>query len=648
MIGCLAVLRRNAREIALGIGLGLLATAPAVRAADAAAAFAWGKVDSALLARTESPKFPGVNLEFDSWQEWLKEESWGHVRTVQVRAKVYTAQGVDDVVLFHAELLAASPLPECVFRIVKRDGRTIAIEGRASVATWRELAAGDVAEFRWSSKRSGEVLLGTRVCQQAFPIREYQLNVRAPGGGVLARWRRIPLIEQSFIAGENARFTAWNLPAYKLPAGENPSAENCGSIELFDAQPGRGWSDLAKHRAMEFETATKLTPELRNKAAELLVGATDEEDKIRRLHEFCRLQLENLQYPDKPGVAFLLKSANRQLAVPAAKTLSAGKGWSQDIDALFGALLQAAGFDPHHAESLPVELFTDDQTNRLRQRYIPAYFVALKRSDGWAFYQPGNRLLPYGIVDSPALRSTAFIAEKNRLVLQDVPKLPPEAGTSVRRCRFILEADGTLHGTVELTRINDAAASVRRQIRRHGIEGYGRTIANAVQARLPGAVASNFEWEDISALDGPTVGRYLVNVPRYALVETGRVKLIPSYIQRNRPALHQEQTGGGLVILEQGWVEEDDIEIVLPENFQPGELSAPRDVEDASGLVSATYVFGYAPNRHTLVYKRRFVFDPRKADGPINRSENPSLQHAFAEVYASDHHAVVLELRPSP
>ena len=81
--------------------------------------------------------------------------------------------------------------------------------------------------------------------------------------------------------------------------------------------------------------------DVRKTADEITSGAANDEDKLRRLFEYCRTKIKNTQR----DVITAEERADTKLNKTPADTINQGAGSGFDIDMAFAALASAAGFD---------------------------------------------------------------------------------------------------------------------------------------------------------------------------------------------------------------------------------------------------------------------------------------------------------------
>ena len=91
----------------------------------------------------------------------------------------------------------------------------------------------------------------------------------------------------------------------------------------------------------------KVDNEIRSKSAEIVAGATTPEEKLEKIFAFCRANIKNIS--DKSSGYTREEIRKLKENKKSADTLQRGVGPAIDVDLLFAALANAAGFDAHLA-----------------------------------------------------------------------------------------------------------------------------------------------------------------------------------------------------------------------------------------------------------------------------------------------------------
>jgi len=232
--------------------------------------------------------------------------------------------------------------------------------------------------------------------------------------------------------------------------GNNWSLENAEQWR----QISRIWDD-------EFHFSTKPSQAVKGLASRLIAGAADDAEKLRRLYEFCQKEIANLWWNDTPEMreAKRLSEQSGGKQTPQ-ETIEKRNGFGNDIDRLFAALARAAGFE--------VKLARNAGRNDLFNINIPKGWdfldrelIAVKTGGRWQFFAPGRYWVPCGMLDWRDEGVTALLCDPRKVLYEDTTVSPAELSQLHRKGRFVLDAEGTLEGSVEQTMTGHLAVDLK-------------------------------------------------------------------------------------------------------------------------------------------------------------------------------------------
>ena len=418
-----------------------------------------------------------------------------------------------------------------------------------------------------------------------------------------------------------------------------------------------GWFNADESWSSEFGGATEPTKAIKAKASELIDGAATDEERLRRLYEFCRNEFVNADWVRTPEVqkkyekqrqwrerAFGYKNGTVRAA------WNDRVGDSEMIDRVFAALARGAGFPVGKTRSAERSFF-DSMHEKLERYFLNRRLVAVEVGGQWRFCSPGSRVIPYGMIaacdeDVPVLWSD----RKNA----DLPKRTPVAAAALsraqRKARLCLDADGTLEGVVEETLTGHLAITLKQRFGRDA--GADETAAAAewlrgeVTRRLAGAELSAVEFTNLRSGDLPVTIKYQVRVPAYAEKVGGTLQLPPSYFEAGEPAVFPAAERKYPISFPHAWSEQDDVEIALPTGFAVVNPSVPPSVGGRE-VLGVTYQMEHNEGSRTLRYRREFTLG---GNGAISfRVEDyPILKKFFDHLHAADAHRILLTAEPPP
>lgn len=652
---CLGPVARAAAVLAV-----FLSSLPLALAATRPAAPSWEPVSAADLTSTASFWQPDADLEYLFWRvKFLPAKSGVSVQT-QIRAKIYTARGVEKAGQFAIEAEGEARLFGLAARVVKPDGTAIELRredfnevevaklGRRRIRETRfafpNLQPGDVVEYRWEKSDRADTPAGWYVVQQTAPVREYTLDLPTGAASLEVTSYNVKNFARALSGKDSVSYFALNLPAYVEEPHMPPELDARGWVLLLNRWRSTGrhaWSLIGQEATREFDAAIKPHATMNQKATALVAGAQSTDEKIQRLYDFCRFQIVNEEWSDDARSRERRRRFTGRANQSARETLQRGRGMAGEINLLFAALLRAAGFQAEQAlcasngEILNIS-FPQGWI------FLSRHSVALRRAGRWNFYDPGAGLLPPGMSDRYEQGMSVLVTRSSPMPTAVVPIAPADASKAVRKGRFALEADGTLHGTVSIELTGHRAATRRAEAWETADEDLVRALTEAMRERLPGAEVTDVQWEKLRQFDGNPRVSFKVTVPGYAESAGQRLVFKPSFFVRGEKSEFTAPERRNRIYWRFGWVDEDDLEIILPAGFELEQASAPPDVRSVNLPLALSYEVSYASRRHTLLYRRRFTFDLAKSSQLFAASKYPAFRNLTAETDASDDHSIVL------
>lgn len=650
------------------LALLLLVAVPSARAAK------WDPVPAADLAATESASAPGVDVEILLSQHQLEENAtttslWGMqvgadelLTTNFVRAKVYTAKGVEDLGKCSFEFRANHRVAGTEGRVVKPDGTARELtkadifqtvlkkqrgerEMKQTTFVFPDLEPGDVVEYRWVEVLGEQLFLETFFCQDAYPVREFYFAIGKMQNRGTVGWQHCPPAETS--DKDNFELRLRNLPAFKAEEFMPPLFEFRGWIYVARTFPYATtekaiWKDLSSYWGDEFNTATRPSTAIKKKAGELLAGATTDDEKLCRLYAYCQEAIFNSSYRTSVELQTAIEKHRDEPANTPAKVLELGRGRSDEINLLFGSLARAAGYD--------VRLSCNASRSMILNVMAPCGWgfmrydrVAVKTGTDWRYFNPGNYLLPYGMMLTRDEGATTLLCDTKKTVEYGKVPISAAGDSQIRRTgRFQLDGEGTLTGEIVEVFSGHEATDRKADTWEQTIEEATKDFQDEVAKRLPNAEVTGVTWTNLEGQQMPVSVRYQVRVPGYAEQVGKRLVFSPGFFEKGAEALFTAPERQFPILFPHPWEEHDDVEIVLPEGFVLDNPSAPQPVGDMTGAIGATYTMQYSGKTRTFTLKRDFVLGANGA-AAFRTESYPAIQSLFAALHQSDTHSIVIK-----
>jgi hypothetical protein len=643
----------------------------------AASAFAsdndWKPVDPAQL----SMKTPLVERDADAeaifWEVKVADEAdGGDPRTVlthYVRIKIFTERGRESQskieIPFGKIFGHEIKITDIAARTIKPDGSIV------------ELKKEDVFE-RMAEKSSG---LKVKVKSFAMPGVE-------PGAIIEYRWREVrgdslssydrfqfardipvelvkyyikPLslpgfeygMRAQFFHGKNTPFvkekdgyystTMENVPAFREEPRMPPEYQVRPWLLVYYSkdsklEPGKFWKDYGREVYNNNRSSMKVSDEVKQAAASAIGDATEPEEKLHRLFDYCRAHVKNI-YDATSGMTADERIKWKESKSPA-ETLKRGAGTGFEIDLLFGALANASGLDARLARLADRnDVFFDPSFPDTY--FINTYDIAVKVGDEWRFYDPASTFVPFGMLLWKEEGTDALVSDPKEGFFVKTPLSPPSKSVEKRTAHLKLLEDGTLEGTVhveytghlanEYKQINDDDSPQQRE----------ENLRNAVKARMSMAEISDIRVENVTDPVKPFAYDYKVRVPGYAQRTGKRLFLQPAFFERGRAPLFTTSERQSQIYFHFPWSEEDTVEIELPAGFALDNADAPQPFT-ANNISKYDVKIGVTKDGSKLVYQRNFFFGGTGALlFPL--PAYPQLKTLFDELNKRDNHTITLK-----
>ena len=654
--------------IALGLGLTIPSTGYAAK---------WNPVDPADLASKDSSSFPGTDVEILLSTHVMNErgESTGmsgiqfsHMLTIEnyVKAKVYTAKGVQDQGKLGIRYLDKSQVANTEARVVKPNGTVTLLKKDDMIknvlakdkegVTWNQitfvfpgLEAGDVVEYRWTEQIEDEVWLKFFYCQDLVPTREYNLTI-----GSLSRKGSVSWLNCAKVTTDERygfAVTVRDQPAFEEEEYMPPMREFRGWIYIAKSFPMTSGDEevvklLNEEWGDQFHDASRPSATVKKKAEALVVGATTEDEKLRRLYEFCQSEIFNTTYRTSAELRVEIDKHKDDEAYAPAKILEKGRGRQDEINNLFAALARGLGYDAKLARSASsAEILNIKMISGWA--FLDRTSVAVKLGEEWHYYNPGEHFVPYGMLDwqdekSPVLRCGAKKPDFGTTSSSTADKTQ-----SQRKARLTLDAEGTLEGEIEETFTGHLAINKKNDHWGDSIDIVNKSIQEKITSRLPNAEVSNIVWTNLTLSEMPLSVKYQVKVPGYAQQAGKRLIFAPAFFQAGTPAVFASAERKFPIFFSYPWLEHDDIEIVLPEGYTLDKPSAPPSIGALNSSLGVEYHLQYSGKKRIFSYRRDFALGANGAYA-FRRESYPELRAMFGKLHDSDAHSIVLKPKSAP
>jgi hypothetical protein len=326
-----------------------------------------------------------------------------------------------------------------------------------------------------------------------------------------------------------------------------------------------------------------VTPAVRRFADSLVTGAFDFDGRIRAIHDFCRTKIRNV-YDDAHDFTddFRSKLLDDEKRMPE-ETLRRGYGTSDDINQLFAALAEGAGFRSRMA------VVSDRSENFFRRDHrlgfqLSEHLVAVLVGGQWKFYDPAHRDIPAGMLPWWEESQEALVLDKETPVFATTPLSLPSRSLARRAGRLRLGADGTLEGEVREIYTGHLAMRKKEDLDELSPSRRREEVQEQLRARWTSATVDSITVSGVDEPLQPYEVAYRITLPDYAERVGKRLLVQPEVFERGASSVFTASTRTHWIYFRHPWSEEDSLTIELPSGYEivadpaPGALQVGRTI----------------------------------------------------------------------
>lgn len=641
---------------------GLLVTALAFSSVMAAGdddAVVWRPITPAELAM----KAPVVELDADAeaifWEVRLDDKKWNKLTYEHyVRVKIFTERGRERFAKMDIPFMKGKKVEDVAARVIKPDGTIIELKTAdifereiAKAGKQRVLAKsfavpgiepGVIVEYQYRESIKGDSAGGERlIFQRDIPMQRVSYYVRPHSSGLL-NFNSYNMQETRFLEDQKGFRvgTMINVPAFKEEPYMPPDDEVKRWVFLSYTNLGSllQWGILSERWEYALSKFAKPTKEIKAKMAELTAGAASDDEKVRRIYDFVQKRMRNIAF-DKSLTEEQIEKMDVEDANDALKR---GMGNSFHLDLLFAALTKAAGLETNViiAGDRSDNFFSPEKYPFIG--FIQMSGVAVKVGTEWKYFDPCQPYMPYGMLPWNHEDVKAMLIGDGGSVWKTIPSTNISKSIAKRTGTLNLSADGTLEGEIKLEYEGHQAISRRRDQFRDSPSRREENIKDEIKKKISTAEITSLSVEHFEDSSKPLTYTMKVRVPNYAQKAGKRIILQPGFFEYGSAPVFTSSTRTYNVYFPYGWVEEDSLEIKMPDGYELDGADSPAEVKDNSSIGVDKITISIEKATNTLVYKRRFHFGANgKFLFPV--TVYAPLKGLFDLFHKADTHAVSLK-----
>lgn len=576
-----------------------------------------------------------------------------------VRAKIYSDRGLNDFVKVEIPYKRGTQIWDVNVRTIKSDGSIIELSktdiyDREIISVGAErvkvksfspagLQSGALVEYTYKEFHEIPAPYLTLDFQGDLPARHVVFKYRPRARDIKALFFNCP--PQPLVQDRTSAysFEMRNVAAAKEEPFQPPALSSNASILIFPAtepvSPAIFWSEYGSDLHYRMKEEVVATPTVRNKLASIISDSDPDEQKLRKIYDYCRSKLINR---GSANAGFTREQREKfKPNETATATLKAGHGTVEDINIVFVALACAAGFDARYAACNDRSFIPFNV--RMTEYFETSDLIAAVKLDGkWQYFDPGVSYLPFAMPHWRNAGTATLIAAPKKAAPVIIEASPAEESQQKRTAVVRLDEHGTLEGdvTIEYTghkdyfqklAIDDKSAPERETYVREEISEY-----------LKLAEISHIKIENITDPLKPLKISFRLRVPEYADRSGSRLFFQPAVFQKNEPARFLSPTRRTNLMFRYRSLDTDEITIAPPEGFELEEASAPGSFSLGEMGAYATTI-QVTRKTDTITYRRNLTL---RSLG-ISVEYYPLVKRAFENIHQRDAHTLTFRRKPT-
>lgn len=637
----------------------------------------WREITPAEL-QMKTPKVePGADAEAIFWEVRIDDSSSEDLSMKHyVRVKIFTELGREKYSKFDIPFIKGIKIKDIAARIIKADGSIVEISPKdvfereiikankvkvkAKSFAVPNIEPGVIVEYRYREVIDDAGAVGMDLAfQRDIPVQKLSYYYK-PYNKKEPDYQAYNFTDTQFVKDEKGYYLAQrtNVPAFKEEPRMPPedtvrpwmllqgvrlsvTSASAFSISFTIKDPSNMsayWGAVGVERAGLVKFMNKSSKEIKKAATEITASASTDDEKLRKLYEFCQTQIRNTSFDPS-----LTDEERKKL--PKIKevddVLKHKVANAQYVDMLFGAMANSLGFETRvaFAGNRNKMFFTPDMTN---ESFIHPAAIAVQVGGKWKYFNPGISVLPYGMLVWYEEDVWALLVGEKQLAWEKTPLTDINKTVNKRTGKFKLLEDGTLEGDVRIEYTGQSALSTRLDIFEDSDIKREESLKEEVKQRISTAEVSNVVIENITDASKPLVYGYKIRVPGYAQKTGKRLFVQPGFFEYGVTPLFSSANRKYDVYFRYPWSEVDDVEISLPQGFSLDSADRPEDLADPSNIGSLKITIGVDNAQTFMKYTRKFHFgNGGKLLFPV--ASYQGVKNLFDAFHKADAHTITLK-----
>lgn len=621
----------------------------------------WRDISPAELAMKSARVEPNADAEVIFWEVRVDDSSETDlVMTHYIRVKIFTEKGREKYSKVDLPFTKRKKIKDIEARVIKPDGSIVELN-KADVFDREIIKANDVKvnaksfavpnietgvilEYRYKEVVKNDSASNMRmIFQRDVPIENITYYFKPFAS---TKYYTFNMEETKFIKDKGGfyRATMTDVPSLKEEPRMPPEDEVRSWLLLYYADEKETssdfWARTGYYLSKGFDIKDTLKPgkDIKAAAATIAEGATTSDEKLAKLHEFCKTKVKNITFDPR-----LTDEQRDEIKAnkSASDTYKKLQGTDDEINELFASLASGLGFEARLA-------FGGDRSEKFfnpRQAHLSfIHFgaIAVKVDGIWKFYDPGSPFNSLGMLPWYEEDTSVLLLGYKDYITTETPVSAVDKSVAKRTGKFKLLEDGTLEGTVKIEYTGHLSYAYKMNNYDESENQREEILKESIKSKMSTAEVSAVGVENSADPQKPFTYQYKIRVPNYAQKTGKRIFLQPGFFEYGTTPEFSSATRSYDIFFRYAWSENDSIEIELPEGYSLDNADVPADSGDPQKISSLNISIKMDKTKNTLLYDRKFYFGGGGNTFFRVASYTP-LKNLFDIFHKSDSHTITLK-----
>ncbi len=569
-------------------------------------------------------------------------DSSGFTRKHYVRVKIFTERGRERFSKFDIPFLRGLKIKDLAARVTRSDGTSVEIgkndifereivrasglKVKAKSFAVPGIEPGVIVEYRYTEDYANGGAAGTKLeFQRDIPIRlltyyykpynkkepatrSYNFNdtkfVKDTDGYYIAQRRDVPAFKQEPRMPPEDMVRPWMQLQGIQTAFTSVSMMGFTYVQKDPSNPAKYWGGVGAENVFYVKAMMEAAKEVKKTAEEVTAGAANDDEKLRKIYEYCQKSIKNTSYD--PSMTDEMRAK-----LPEFKSykemIKQGSGSYFRINMLFGAMAYAVGMQPRYmlAGNRSQMFFDPTMTD---DDLVSFAGIGIQLGNNIYIHNPGIKYAPFRAVPWYWEDTYVLSIGADNFTWVQTPSTPPDRTNVKRSAKLMLADDGTLEGTVSIELTGHRSLNYRLEYYDESQDKRETAIKDEVKRRISQAEVSAVLIENVEDHTKPIVQRYAVKVPGYAQKTGKRLFIQPGFFEFGVAPIFSSADRKYDIFFSYGWSETDNIEIQFPSTYAIDNGDSPPTVEDSSRIGSNAINIRVDSANSKILYDRKFYF----------------------------------------